>query len=471
MGKKDSTYQFTFEPVGQRDVKGAFDGGTLTSDSGGILLRSVEKICHIIKQFSQCFTDYRDPEKIEHTTEELVGQRVYGLALGYEDLNDHDELRRDPLLATLVEKEDPSGQNRNREQDKGKALAGKSTLNRLELTPPDANEKSRYKKIVLNPEKVDAFFVAIFLQAYPKPPKRIVLDVDATDDPLHGNQEGRFFNGYYKEYCYMPLYIFCGDFLLCARLRQSNIDASKGCVEEVARIVKQIRTTWPEVEIVVRGDAGFCREKLMAWCEANEVHYILGLPQNPRLRRRIKRTMKKARREYVRTRKAARRFTDFWYKTRDTWSRKRRVIAKAEYLAKGENPRFVVTSYTAKEYGNQTLYETEYCARGEMENRIKEQQLFLFADRTSTHEMRSNQIRLWFSSVAYMLIEAFRRLGLQGTEMEQAQCNTIRLKLFKLGARIRVTARRVLISFASSYPYQDLFQFVYTNLQKIPLRC
>jgi hypothetical protein len=346
-------------------------------------------------------------------------------------------------------------------------LAGKSTLNRLELTRPGA--PNRYKKIEIDAEAVNRFFVAVFLQAHGTAPKRIVLDLDATDDPLHGQQEGRFFNGYYKEYCYLPLYIFCGDHLLCARMQESNKDASAGSVEEVERIVEQIRRAWPKVEIVVRGDSGFCRDALMSWCEENSVHYVLGLARNPRLVERIGQQMKKAAKRYAQTGKASRVYGHFRHRTLRSWSRKRRVIAKAEYLAKGRNPRFVVTSYSRKEYDAQTLYEQEYCARGEMENRIKEQQLYLFADRTSAHEMFANQVRLWFASVAYLLMSAFRRIGLRGTEMAKAQCHTIRLKLFKLGARIRVTVRRIVVSMATGCPYQSIFGAAYTNLEKIPL--
>lgn len=460
-------YLFDFEPLEKREVKASFDGGPITSDAGGLLLREVESRCGILRQFSECFTDHRDPDLIEHTVRELVGQRVYGIALGYEDLIDHDDLRVDSLLAVLVGKKDPTGESRQRKQDKGKPLAGKSTLNRLELTRP--GEPDRYKKVEIDVEAVDAFFVNVFVQAHPTPPERIVLDLDATDDPLHGEQESRFFNGYYGGYCYLPLYIFCGDHLLCARLRPSNIDASAGSVEEVARIVEQIRRHWPAVEIVIRGDSGFCRDKIMHWCEENGVHYILGLAKNSRLLRKTERQRKKARKRYALTRKAARVYGDFYYRTRTSWSRKRRVIAKAEHLAKGENPRFVVTSYTREAYDAQTLYEKEYCARGEMENRIKEQQLYLFADRTSTHEMLANQLRLWFSSVAYLLVSAFRRWGLQGTEMATAQCHTIRQKLFKLGAQIRVSVRRILISMATGYPYKRIFAAAYANLVKIPL--
>jgi len=458
---------FDFQPLEKRRVVASFDGGTMTSDAGGLLLREVEKRWGIIRQFSECFKDHRDPNLIEHTVEELVGQRVYGIALGYEDLNDHDDLRADALMAILVGKKEPTGQDRTRRREKGKALAGKSTLNRLELTRP--GHPDRYKKIEICSEAVAAFFVDIFLQAHGKAPERIVLDFDATDDPLHGQQEGRFFNGYYKEYCYLPLYVFCGDHLLCARLRKSNIDASAGSVEVLEQIVGGIRKVWPKVEIVVRGDAGFCREVLMSWCEANGVHYILGLAKNSRLLKRIQRSMKKARKRYALTRKASRVYSHFLYRTRKTWSRKRRVIAKAEHLAKGANPRFVVTSYTPEAYAAQTLYEKEYCARGEMENRIKEQQLYLFADRTSTHEMFSNQVRLWFASVAYLLLSAFRRWGLRGTDLAKAQCHTIRLKLLKLGARIRVTVRRIVVSIATGCPYQHIFGAAYANLQKISL--
>jgi len=458
---------FDFQPLEKREVVASFDGGTLTSDAGGLLLREVEQRCGILRQFSGCFRDLRDAERIEHTVAELVAQRVYGIALGYEDLNDHEALRNDPVLAVLVGKEDPTGQSRVREGDRGRALAGKSTLNRLELTRP--GEPDRYKKIEIIEEAVNAFFVEVFLQAHERAPRRMVLDLDATDDPLHGQQEGRFFHGYYREYCYLPLYIFCGEHLLCSRLRESNRDASAGSVEEVARIVERVRASWPKVEIAIRGDAGFCRESLMSWCEANGVHYVFGLAKNSRLLGKIERQMKKAMKRYARTQKAARVYGHFLYRTERSWSRKRRVVAKAEYLSKGANPRFVVTSYGPEAYDAQTLYEKEYCARGEMENRIKEQQLYLFADRTSSHEMWANQIRLWFSSVAYLLVSAFRRLGLQGTEMAKAQCQTIRLKLFKLGARIRVTVRRIVVSMASGCPDQALFAAAYANLKAIPL--
>lgn len=370
----------------------------------------------------------------------------------------------------LAEKPDPTGESRSRERDRGKALAGKSTLNRLELTQAVVEEKERYKKIALDQEAVDRLWVELFIEAQAEPPGEIVLDLDATDDPVHGLQEGRFFHGYYGHYCYLPLYIFGGDFLLCARLRPSNIDASAGCVDELKRIVAEIRRAWPGVKITIRGDSGFCREELMAWCEQEGVDYVLGLAKNERLKAEIAREQEQAAAEYAQTGKAARAFKEFSYQTRESWSRPRRVVAKAEHLEKGSNRRFVVTSLSAENWPAQVLYEQLYCARGEMENRIKEQ-LLLFADRTSTAFLRSNQIRLYFSSAAYLLMHALRRLGLRGTELAQAQCATIRLKRLKVGALIRLTARRVWVSLAEGCPYADLFTRVYATLQAIPLRC
>ena len=458
-----------FHPLDKREVRGGFDGGAITSDAGGLLLREVEKRTGIIAQFAACFRDHRKAERIEHRVEELVGQRVYGLALGYEDLNDHEELRRDPLLGVLAGKADPSGESRARRRDQGKALAGKSTLNRLELTAAAVQEGERYKKIELDFAAVEGLLGELFLQAHGAPPQQIILDLDSTDDPLHGNQEGRFFHGYYGNYCYLPLYIFCGEHLLCARLRTADGDGAAGSVEEVARLVKQLRQAWPAVRIIVRGDSGFCREELMAWCEANQVDFVLGLAKNDRLRAEIVAELAQAAEQYQQTGQATRIFKEFTYQTRESWSQARRVVAKAEHLEKGTNPRFVVTSLPSSEWGAQGLYEELYCARGEMENRIKEQ-LMLFADRTSTAYLRSNQIRLYFSSVAYLLMQALRRLGLQGTEMAQAQCTTLRLKLLKIGALIRVTVRKVWVSMASGYPYAERFRQVYARLQAVPWR-
>jgi hypothetical protein len=458
--------QLEFQGLGRRRVVADFDGGAISSDGGALLLREVEVARGIIKGFAECFDDCRDQRFIEHTLLELVAQRVYAIALGYEDLNDHQELRRDPVLATLVEKSDPTGGDRRRERDRGCPLAGKSTLNRLELTPMDGTDKSRYHKIVCRPEAVDRLFVDLFLDSFTTPPDEIVLDVDATDDPLHGKQEGRFFHGYYRHYCYLPLYIFCGAFLLCARLRPSNQDASGGCVEELARLVAQIRARWPGVRIVIRGDGDFARERILAWCEAHKVDYVIGLPKNPRLLNRIGKQMEHARRKYHRTGRPARCFRNFRYRTLKSWSRSRRVVGKAEHLGRGPNPRFVVTSLSGDRCRGRDLYEKTYCARGDMENRIKEQQLSLFADRTSTSVFAANQLRLWFSSVAYILVNELRRVGLKGTALARAQCHTIRLKLLKIGALVSVTFRRIRLRLASGYPFADLFRTVMRNLTR-----
>jgi len=469
-----SSSYLDFPMVGTRQVVADFDGGDISSDGGALLLRKTEVLTGIIRQFAACFADYRNPDLIEHTVEELIAQRVYALALGYEDLSDHDDLRRDPLLATVVGKNDPTGKTRQRPRDRGKALAGKSTLNRLELTPVGADKESRYKKIVCHTHDVERLFVTLFLQAHAQPPKSIVLDLDATDDPIHGHQLGRFFHGYYKNYCYLPLYIFCGDHLLCARLRPADIDASAGSVKHLQRIVAQIRQAWPEVKITIRGDSGFCREPIMAWCEANGVDYVLGLAQNTRLKAMIATEQEQAGVEFERTKQAARVFTDLQYRTLETWSRERRVVAKAEHLAKGANPRFVVTSLRSDDRAAKPLYEEDYCGRGEMEDRIKEQQLHLFADRTSAATMRANQVRLFCSSIAYVLLEALRRLGLAGTELARAQCRTTRLKLLKVGALVGVTVRKVWVKMSSGCPYAAVFRQVHANLSRlhpVMLRC
>jgi len=453
-------------------VVARFDGGQITSDAGALLLRPLEQRTGILRQFAACFRDCRRPELIEHTVGELARQRVYGLVLGYEDLNDHDQLRQDPLLAMLSGKSDLEGEHRRRPQDRGKAGAGKSTLNRLELTRADANRQTPYKKIVLDEQAVDRLLVDLYIQAQPRQPQRIVLDLDATDDPVHGEQEGRFFHGYYGGYCYLPLYIFIGEHLVCTRLRPSNIDASAGALEEIQRIVNQLRMVWPEVEIVLRADSGFCREVIMSWCEQNRVGYVFGLARNERLVKKLRKPMKQAQWQWKQTGKSERVFTEFRYRTRKTWSRARRVIGKAEYLEKGENPRFVVTSWSAEQMEARRLYEEFYCARGDMENRIKEQQLALFADRTSTSWMRSNQIRLYFSSLAYCVMQALRRLGLAGTEMAKAQCQTIRLRLLKIGAQVRLTVRKIWVSLAAGHPAAHLFAQAYHNLRRaVPSRC
>ena len=460
--------QLEFHTLGRGDVIGRFDGGRITSDGGGLLLREVDKRLGLLERLAGCFSDYRNPLSVEHSVHALVSQRVYGLALGYEDLNDHDVLRKDSVLALLVGKQDLTGDERVREQDRGNPLAASSTLNRLELSTPDSAPSDRYKKIAADPDALDRLLVDVFLESQRKPPREIWLDLDATDDPLHGHQEGRFFHGYYRCYCYLPLYIFCGEHLLCARLRPSNQDASAGSVEELERIVGQIRGRWPKTRIVIRGDAGFCREAIMAWCEANNVRYVLGLARNKRLQRALGEEMEQARQAHQRSGQPARRFRDLRYRTRKSWSRERRVIGKAEYLPGKANPRFVVTNLTPREASARRLYEQRYCARGDMENRIKEQQLGLFADRTSTATLRANQLRLYFSSFAYVLLHGLRRLGLAGTAHAKAQSTTIRVRLLKIGARIRVTVRKVWLSFSEAYPYAEDIAQILANLQRHP---
>jgi hypothetical protein len=443
---------FEFAAHFSREVVARFDGGTMTSDAGALLLREADRRVNLLARLAECFDDRRKPWLIRHSVSEMVAQRVYALALGYEDLNDHEQLREDPLLGVL------SGKPGQGEE----ALAGKSTLNRLELS---TGQPDRYKKIHCRQEAIDRLLVDVFLEAHDALPEEIVLDLDVTDLPLHGHQEGRFFHGYYDEYCYLPLYIFAGEHLLCARLRTADQDAAAGAKQEVERIVGQLRERWPQVRIIVRGDSGFCREELMVWCEEQGVGYVLGLARNDRLRRIIDAPMREAARFQQETGRAARVFTEFLYETTSgSWSRARRVVAKAEQIEGKENPRYVVTNLSAQQWAAQALYEQLYCARGEMENRIKEQ-LSLFATRVSAETMRANQLRLSFAGCAYVLIHALRRLGLQGTELERAQATTIRLRLLKIGARIRITVRKVWLSMAASYPLQALFQRAWAQLR------
>jgi hypothetical protein len=437
-------------------------GERITTDAGGLLLRETDRRLNLLARLAQCFEDTRDPVFVDHSVEQLVSQRVYGLALGYEDLNDHEQLRNDPVLRVLAGKS-------NVEKD---ALAGKSTLNRLELSD---GKPDRYKKITFRQGDIDELLVKIFLESYGTPPAEIVLDVDVTDFALHGGQQGRFFHGYYDSYCYLPLYIFCGDQILCARLRQSNSDAAAGSLEEIQRIVKQIRGAWPEVKILLRGDSGFCRNAWMSWCEANQVDYVFGLARNARLRRIIGAQMHAATEQWKQTHKRARVFGEFLYQAKKRknkkgkmsgWDRERRVVAKAEHIDGKENPRFVVTSLTAEQWEARALYEELYCARGGMENRIKEQ-YSLFADRVSSETMQANQIRMYFSAMAYVLVCGLRRLGLKNTEMEQAQVSTIRTRLLKIGARVGISVRRVFLSMSSSYPWQELFAQVHAQLRAV----
>jgi Transposase DDE domain group 1 len=447
---------FGYEVVEGRQVVAAFDGGDTTSDAGGLLLGATDRALGLMARFAACFCDNRAQAQVEHTVEAMVAQRVFGIALGYEDLIDHDQLRFDPVLATL------SGKLEAKRKDCA-PLAGKSTLNRLEHAPL---APSRYHKIGHDPAAIESLFVELFLEAHRTPPEEIILDLDATDDPLHGHQEGRFFHGYYDCYCYLPLYVFCGRHLLAARLRRSNIDASADARDEVARIVGRIRARWPRVRILLRADSGFARDELMTWCEANGVDYVFGLARNQRLVGAIAHELAVAELESLAQAGPARRFADFSWRTIDSWGRERRVVAKVEHLPKGPNPRFVVTSLPASALEARTLYEDVYCARGEVENRIKEQQLDLFADRTSAATMRANQLRLWFASFAYVLLEALRRIGLRHTQFASATCGTIRLKLLKIGAQVRKSVRRIRIAMASACPYQAEYHLAYLYLRR-----
>src|SRR5450631_1032247 len=436
---------FEFPPIESRHVVASFDGGAITSDAGALLLGETDRAIRLTERFAACFTDTRSAELVEHQVETMVMQRVVGIALGYEDLNDHDDLRHDPVLAVLAGKLEA-------QRSDCAPLAGKSTLNRLELSRAEA---TRYHKISHDPAAIETLFVDVFLDAHNKAPKQIILDLDATDDPLHGNQEGKFFHGYYDCYCYLPLYIFCGRHLLAAKLRRSNIDGSAGSVEQLKRIVRQIRDCWPHVRILLRADSGFARETLMVWCEQNRVDYVFGLARNERLAAMIEQELAAAQAASNKSGQPARRFKDFQWSTIDSWSRRRRVIAKAEWTQGESNPRFIVTSLKRAEAAARHLYEDVYCARGAMENRIKKCQLDLYADRTSAATMRSNQLRLWFASMAYVLICALRRIGLANTVFADATCGTIRLKLLKIGALIRISVRRVRIAMASACPAAD----------------
>jgi hypothetical protein len=452
----------------RRKVVGKFEGGTITSDAGGLLLREIDLANAYIADYATCFEDNRNQKKIEFELETLLRQRIFGICLGYEDLNDHDELRKDPLFATVCGKNDPTGNDREHDRDSGIPLAGKSTLNRMEYSTTDRGTPTRYKKILYNEEAIDNFFIDKFIQQYGnKTPEWLTLDIDATDDPVYGHQQSRFFHGYYDCYCYLPLYIFCGDDLLCAKLKTSNLDPGNEALPQIKKVVMRLKEKWPEVQIIIRGDSGFCREPIMNWIEKQEgVFYLVGLARNKRLYKRIRKELGKVKNVYEKTYKTNRIFKDFTYKTLKSWSKRRRVIGKAEYGSKGENPRFVVTNLKKKHFGAQELYEKQYCARGDMENRIKEQQLFLFADRTSCAMLAANQLRLYFAAVAYVIVNELRKQGLKETELSNAQCSTIRLKLFKIGAVVTISVRRVLVNYSSSYPYQELFYRVKENLRK-----
>ena len=460
--------RYLFEGLGGREAVASFDGGYVTSDAGLMLVHDVDQLLGLTKGFAAAFTDHRNPDLIEHTVTELVAQRVYGLVLGYEDLNDHDDLRHDPLLAAACGKKDATGEHRRREQDRGKALAAKNTFSRLELTEEGATKKERYKKVELREAAADDFLVEMYAASQDIEPALITLDIDASDTQLHGQQEGRFYHGYYGGYCYMPLYVFAGEHLLLARLRTADRDGAHGVVEELGRLVARLRSRWPKVKILVRGDSGFCREALMAWCEQNGHFFVLGLARNGRLEAEVESELARAEQLSKKENRARRVYRDFRWSTVKSWSRKRRVVAKAEHLPGNKaNPRFIVTNLPKRSWSALRLYEELYCARGEAENRIKEQQLGLFGDCMPTPTIRGNQIRLYFSAVAYVLVVALRQHALAGTDLARAQASTIRTKLLKIGAVVRVTVRRIWISMSSACPWQDVFAAAHRNLRAL----
>lgn len=455
--------QFSFGRVESRKVIVNFNGGTVTSDAGLMLIAALDQKRQITSRFAACFQDYRAPNRVEHKLETLVAQRVYGLVQGYEDLNDHDQLRHEPMFAVALGKLSAS-------EAVGGPMAGKSTLNRIEHCPPQvANRKeSRYHRIGHDAEAIEHLFVELFLESYNKPPLQIVLDLDVTDDQVHGNQAEAFFNKYYDGVCYAPLYIFCGKHLLTAKLRPSNVDPAAGALEELQRVIKHIRTRWPQTRILVRGDSAYSREDIMAWCESQGIDYVFGLASNARLMRMSLDTQERAIAEYQHLKERVTWYRSLWYKTLDSWSRFRRVVTKVVYGPEGFNIRFVVTSLSAEQVSPSLLYTQHYCPRGEMENRFKEQQLELFSDRTSTHNFEGNQLRLWFSSIAYVLMNELRQSCLATTELSQAQVGTIRTKLLKLGARVLISVRRIQIAISTGCPFQAVFATAYRKLQTLP---
>jgi Transposase DDE domain group 1 len=450
---------FTFGRVDGRSVVADFSGGTITSNAGALLLGKADQGVGIIDSLAACFGDGRSQGLLEHTVRTMVGQRVMGIALGHEDLVDHDDLRHDPVLAAMLGKLAPR-------RKECAPLAGKSTLSRLEHSPQEGavSAPPRYHKISHDGAAIERAFVDIALRSTRHAPATMVIDLDATDSALHGHQEGRFFHGYYDGYCYLPLFVFWDRHLLAAKLRPANIDAAAGSVGEVQRIVAQIRERWPETTIVIRADSGFCRDDLMSWCEANDVHFVLGLARNERLVGEIATELSRAEATGHATGRPARVFKDFAWSTRESWSRSRRVIAKAEWTHGQANPRFIVTSLPSEVIEGATLYEKVYCQRGEMENRIKECQLDLLADRMPTATMRANQLRLWFAGFAYVLMCALRRIALAGTELARATCGTIRLKLLKIGAQVTVSARRVRVAMATACPARAVFAHAHARL-------
>lgn len=466
-----------FQDLGSRQVVADFSGGTLSSDGGVLLLRQVDAHLGLTLSLAQCFTDARQQVYVDHSVPQLLAQRLYGLALGYEDLNDHQRLRLDPLLATACNKRDPLGAGRFNPAHRGAALAGASTLNRLELSN---NKSTRAHKLAHQPEQLEACLLQIGVRCLPKQAAEIVVDLDAMGHRLNGLQEGRHFRAYYDEYVYLPLYVFAGDIPLWAQLRTGDKDAADGVVAALGKIVAAIRQRCPRARIIVRGDSGFCREEILAWCErqAPGVYYCLGLAKNPALIERLRPALASAQMRWCLSGAAnVREFTEFAYQTLKSWSRPRRVIGKAEVTAQGQNPRFIVTNLPTRGFRGEEdktrftparLYEELYCARGEMENVLKQQTLDLRADRMSTHYLASNQLRLWLAAFAYLLLERMRTLGLGGTDLARATAGSIRLKLLKVAAQVRVSVRRIYVQLSSAYPLQELFRLCHRRLMALP---
>ena len=454
-----------FDDLGSRRVQADFSGGHLSSEGGVLLLRQVNRSLGLTRRLAQCFHDLRNPDYVDHSVPELLDQRLYGLALGYEDLNDHERLRRDHLLAVACDKPDPLGLDRVHPEHRGVALAGASTLNRLELS--NRKETSAHK-IPHDPAQIEACLLEMGARCLPKHAREVVLDLDAMGHRIHGMQEGRHYNAYYDDYCYLPLYAFVGEIPLWAQLRTCEKSAAHGVVPALEKLVAALRQRCPKARIIVRGDSGFGVEEIMVWCEGqSEVYYCLGIGKHSGLIDKLGPTLAEARARHCLAGGASTRvFAEFEYQTQTSWSRPRRVIGKAEVMAGGDNPRFVVTNLPKEGFVDEPdrerftparLYEQLYCARGEMENVLKQQVLDLQSDRLSTQYMASNQLRLWLSTFAYLLLERVRTLGCQGTELARATAGTLRLKLLKVAAHVTVSVRRVYVQLSSAFPLQKLF--------------
>jgi hypothetical protein len=459
-----------FQDLGSRQVAADFSGGTLSSDGGVLLLREVDARLGLTDALARCFGDERQQVFVDHSVRQLLAQRIYGLALGYEDVNDHAQLRRDPLLATACDKQDPLGEDRFNPSHRGLALAGPSTLNRLELSN---NRDTRCHKLPHDPAQIEACLLRLGVRSLPRHAAEIVIDLDAMGHLVHGEQEGRHFSAYYGDYCYLPLYALVGNIPLWAQLRTSDQDAASGVVPALEKMVAAIRQRCRQARIIVRGDSGFCREAIMAWCEGEPaVYYCLGLAKNPVLIEQLGPALAEARTRHCLCGASVRVFAEFEYQTRQTWSRSRRVIGKAEVSVLGDNPRFLVTNLPAKGFKGEDrgrfiparLYEEVYCARGEMENRLKQQTLDLQADRLSTHYLAGNQLRLWLATFAYLLLERLRALGLAGTDLARATVGSVRLKVLKVAAQVRVSVRRVSVQLNSAYPWPELFRLCHRRL-------